>query len=117
MYDENSILYEKAFQFSKRIVSLYKYLAEDKKEYVISEQILRSGTSIGANIKEGKYGQSKKDFISKLNIALKEAGETEYWIELLIETDYLTEKEGQSLLNDLSEILKMLISTLKTSKQ
>ncbi len=116
MYDERSVLYKKAFKFSKRAVSLYRYLVEEEKEYIISKQVLRSGTSIGANIKESKYAQSRKDFISKINIALKEAGETEYWIELLIETDYLINKQGQSLLDDLSEILKMLISTLKTTK-
>ena len=110
-----SITYEKAFKFSIRIVNLNKYLVKNK-EYILSKQVLRSGTSIGANLKEAMYGQSKKDFISKLSISLKEASETEYWMDLLYETDYIEEKVYQSLKEDLMEILKLLISSLKTSK-
>ncbi|SNY41419.1 four helix bundle protein [Orenia metallireducens] len=80
MEENDSLVYKKAFNFSKRVVKLYDYLEREKKEYTLSKQVLRSGTSIGANIKEGKYAQSKKDFISKMSIALKEAGESEYWI-------------------------------------
>jgi four helix bundle protein len=113
---KRSIAYDKAFKFSVRIVKLYKYLCSEKKEFVLSKQILRSGTSIGANLKEGLYGQSKKDFISKLSISLKEAAETEYWIDLLFETDYIEERMAISLKNDLVEIIKILTSSLKTSK-
>lgn len=111
-----SIVYSKAFNFSIRIVHLYKYLIENKKEWTLSRQVLRSGTSIGANIKEALYAQSKKDYISKMNIALKEAGETEYWIELLMETKYINEESGKSLLEDCVEIIKILISIIKTSR-
>ena len=111
-----SIVYSKAFSFSIRIVHLYKYLSEEKREWVLSRQVLRSGTSVGANVKEALYAQSKKDYISKMNIALKEAGETEYWIELLIETEYINEKLGKSLLEDCVEIIKMLVSIIKTSR-
>lgn len=100
-----SIVYKKAFDFSIRIINLYKYLSQEKKEYTLSRQVLRSGTSIGANIKEALYAQSKKDYISKMNIALKEAGETEYWIELLMETGYIDEKSAKSLLDDCIELM------------
>ena len=114
---KDSLVFEKAFKFSIRIVNLYKYLVKEQREYVLSKQILRSGTSIGANIKEGLYSQSKKDFISKMNIALKEAAETEYWIELLKETDYLKKDLSDSILSDAIEIRKMLTSIVKTSRE
>jgi len=116
MNNNDSLVYKKAFEFSKRVVKLYEYLNKEKKEYTLSKQVLRSGTNIGANIKEGKYAQSKKDFISKMSIALKEAGESEYWIELLMETGYLSTTAGKSILNDLVEIIKMLASIVKTTK-
>ncbi|NMF00529.1 four helix bundle protein [Aneurinibacillus aneurinilyticus] len=116
MYKQ-SLVYEKAFAFSVRIVKLYQYLCNDKKEYVLSKQILRSGTSIGANIREGLEGQSKRDFLAKLSIALKEAAETEYWLELLIATEVLESKLGISLLDDVKELLKMLNSIVRTTKQ
>jgi len=109
-------VYEKSFKFSIRIVKVYKYLKDSKKEYIMSKQLMRCGTSIGANISEGIEGQSKKDFISKLQIALKEANESRYWIELLGATDYLTTEQKESLIKDLEEIIKLLISIVKTTK-
>lgn len=111
-----SVVYEKAFCFAVRIVNLYKYLTNSKKEYVLSNQVLRAGTSIGANIKEALEGQSKKVYLSKMNIALKEASETEYWLELLIETNYIDKEQSISVLNDCKELNKMLISIVKTTK-
>jgi four helix bundle protein len=117
MKRENLIL-DRSFQFAVRIVKLAIYLKKEKKEYTLSQQILRSGTSIGANITEAQDAQSKKDFISKCYIALKEARETDYWIRLLIETDYLpkTHQKVISIQKELDEIISMLISILKTSK-
>lgn len=112
----NSIVEDKSFQFAIRIVNLYKYLTENKREKVLSKQLLRSGTSIGANIAEAEQAQSKPDFISKLGIALKETSETKYWIKLLLATDYLTEAEGKSILNDCIEIEKLLVSIIKKAK-
>ena len=113
----NSILLDKSLLFAARIVKLNKYLTKEKKETVISKQIIRSATSIGANANEAIYGQSKADFIAKLQISLKETAETEYWLRLLILSDYITEKEGESLLADCLEIKKILISTLNTAKE
>ena len=114
---KDSIVRQKTFDFAIRIVKLYKYITTEKKEYVLSKQLLRSGTSIGANVNEALYGQSKKDFISKLHISLKEASETQYWLELLNATGYLDEKEYQSIVTDNIEILKILTSIIKTSKE
>ena len=116
MRDRNVVL-EKMMDFAVRIVNLYKYLANDKSEYVLSKQILKSGTSIGANAKEAMSGQSKNDFISKLSISLKEASETEYWLELLMRTDYIQKREYISLNSDFVEIIKLLTSIIKTSKE
>lgn len=96
----NSILLDKSLKFAARIVKLHKYLVKEKKESIISKQIIRSGTSIGANANEAVYGISKADFIAKLQISLKETAETEYWLRLLMLSDYITEQEGESLLND-----------------
>ena len=117
MKQENIIL-EKSFAFAVRIVKLYKYLSDDKKEFVLSKQLLRCGTSIGANINEAQAGQSKADFISKMSIASKEARESKYWIDLLIKTDYLDVNESyvQSLICDIEEIVKLLTSIVKSSK-
>ncbi len=112
----DNILVDKSFSFAVRIVNLYKYLCSDKKEFVLSKQLLRSGTSIGANISESQDAQSTNDFISKLSIALKEARESKYWIELLKETEYLTKKESDSLVNDLIELIKLLVTIIKTTK-
>lgn len=110
---ENTIKY-KSKRFAVRIVNLYKYLCDEKREFVLSKQILRSGTSIGANIAESECAISKKDFISKIYIALKECVETIYWLDLLFETEYLTENEYISLKNDCEEMRKMMSSTTKT---
>ena len=96
---------------------MYKYLCAEKKEFVLSKQILRSGTSIGANLAESEYGISDRDFLSKVYIALKESAETLYWLEILFETNYLEQTEYQSLKNDCEEILKMLKATTKTLSQ
>ncbi|MBQ7897561.1 MAG: four helix bundle protein [Clostridia bacterium] len=98
----------KSFNFAKRIVKLYKYLKNVKKENILSNQVLRCGTSIGANIAEAEQAQSRADFTSKMNIALKETAETKYWLNLLRETEYITEKESKSILNDCIEIEKCL---------
>ena len=103
------VLLDKSFQFAIRIVKLYRYLCDEKKEYVLSKQLLRSGTSIGANINESQDAQSKNDFISKLSISLKEARESKYWIELL--------KEADSLSTDLVEVIKLLVSIIKSTKK
>ena len=113
---KDSVLIDKSIHFAARIIKLHKYLADSKKETIISKQIVRSGTSIGANINEGSYGQSRADFISKMHIALKETSETEYWLKLLMLSEYISDKEGQSLLDDCLEIKKILISSINTAK-
>jgi four helix bundle protein len=113
----NSPVRDKSFRFALRIVKLYQYLKEEKKEYVLSKQVLRSGTAIGALVRESQYAESKADFIHKLAIALKEANETEYWIELLYQSGYLEEKSYQSIHTDIEELLKLLTSIIKTTKQ
>jgi four helix bundle protein len=100
-----------------RIVKLYRYLKEEKKEYVLSKQILRSGTAIGALVRESQHAESKADFIHKLSIALKEANETDYWIELLFQSEYIEEKSYQSIHKDIDELLSLLIAIVKKSKQ
>ncbi len=102
--------------FALRILKLSNYLGDEKKEYILSKQILRSGTSIGANIREGIYAQSKADFINKLSIALKESSETEYWLELLHESGYLSDAEYKSIYDDNSKISATLINIIKKSK-
>ena len=110
------IVEEKAFVFAKRIVNLYNYLINNKKEYVMSKQILRSGTSIGANIAESQCAQSKNDFISKCHIALKETNETKYWLRLLNSMGYISDVEFESIYSDCCEIYKMLSSIIISSK-
>ena len=112
----NSVILDKSLSFAARIVKLHKYLVKEKKETVISKQIIRSGTSIGANANEAVYGVSKADFIAKLQISLKETAETEYWLRLLVLSEYISEKEGESLLNDCLEIKRILVATLNTAK-
>lgn len=109
------VIYEKTLKFAKRIVKMSKYLQSEKNEFVLSKQILRSGTSIGANVSEAKYAQSTKDFLNKFTIALKEANETEYWL-MLLEDEYLTGKEVETLMVDLKEIIKILVATTKSLK-
>lgn len=111
---KTNIVQEKSYLFAIRIVKLYKYLIENKKEHVLSKQILRSGTSIGANIEEAIGGQSRKDFSSKLFIAYKEARETNYWLRILMDTGYLKENEALSLIQDCDELLKIIGSIQKT---
>lgn len=112
-----SIINEKSKAFAIRIIRLYQYLTKTatEKEYVLSKQVLRSGTSIGANVKEALRGQSRPDFHAKMNIALKEASETEYWLELLQATDYIDDESFQSMINDNREIIKILTKIVKNS--
>lgn len=114
---KKDLLREKSFSFALRIVKLSKYLQEDHKEYILSKQILSSGTSIGALVREAQYAQSKADFLHKLTIALKEANETEYWLLLLKESNYLDEKIFESIYPKIDELLKLLISSTKTIKK
>ncbi len=113
----DNILIDKSITFASRIIKLNQYLVKDKNENIISKQIVRSGTSIGANINEANYGQSKADFISKLHIALKETAETEYWIKLLKLSEYISEEMANSLLNDCLDIKRILISSINTAKE
>ena len=112
---EENLIASKSKAFAIRSINLYKYLTESKKEFAMSKQLLRSGTSIGANVKEAIRGQSKADFGAKMNIALKEASESEYWIELLYETDFINAIESESMLADCRELLKLLTSIVKTT--
>ena len=113
----DNVIVDKSKFFAIRIVRAYKYLTAEKNEYVLSKQLLRCGTSIGANVKEAIRGQSKPDFYSKLNIALKEASETEYWLEILYETEYIDKKLFESINADCQELIKLLVSITKTQKQ
>ena len=108
---------EKSFQFAIRIVRLYQYLRSKKKEFVLSNQLLRSGTSNGANVAEAQQAQSRADFLSKINIALKEAAETEYWLRLLRATDYMVEKEFRSIYDDCEQVKKLLVAIVKSTKE
>jgi len=116
---KDNIILEKSSDFAVRVVRLYKHLCDDKKEYVLSKQLVRSGTSIGANINEAQAGQSKADFIAKMAISSKEARESKYWINLLIKTDYLNknDKHVQTLVNDIDEIVRLLTSIVKTGQE
>jgi four helix bundle protein len=113
---EDNVVQVKSYAFAIRIVKVYQFLCEEKKEYTLSKQLLRCGTSVGANIEEAIGGQSEKDFFAKLTIAYKEARETHYWIRLLADTDYLTENQAESLLKDIVEIQKIIGSIQKTIK-
>ena len=115
MKAENAIA-EKSMEFATRIVNLYKYLETEKREQIMSKQLLRSGTSIGANVREGIYAQSRNDFVSKMSIALKEAAESEYWLELLKKTAYLTEEQSLSIQADCHELARMLTAIVKNTK-
>lgn len=111
-----NVIYKKSYDFAVRIVRLYQYLSKQKNEYVLSKQLLRSGTSIGASIREAKFAQSKADFISKNSIALKEANESDYWIDLLKDTGFLDKKSHESIKKDIEEIIRLLVSIVKSSK-
>jgi four helix bundle protein len=113
----NDPLSQQSFSFALRIIKLCKYLQSEHKEYILSKQILRSGTAIGALISEAKYAQSKADFLNKLMIALKETNETKYWIDLLYHSEYLTSSMYQSLLPEVESLLKLLIASTKTTKK
>ncbi len=113
---KENIIKLKSFDFALRIVNLYKYLVEVKKEYVLSKQLLRSGTAVGAMIRESEHAESKSDFIHKLSMALKEANETQYWIELLYKSNFIEEKSFQSIQLDITELLKLLTAIIKTTK-
>ena len=108
---------EKSFHFAVRIVNLCKHLQSEHKEHLLSKQLMRSGTSVGANVSEAQQAQSRPDFVSKLNIALKEAYETNYWLRLLHETAYLTNDEFESIIADCQELERLLIAILKASKE
>ena len=114
---QESILKTKSYSFAIRIVKLYQFLASEKKEFVLSKQVLRSGTAVGALIREAEFGQSRADFTNKMSIALKEANETDYWLNLLKDTDYLNENMYQSISQDCIEIIKLLVATVKTTKK
>jgi len=111
---QNSVAYQKSKEFACRIVKMYLYLTDTKKERVMSKQVLRSGTSIGANLAEAVWGSSRADFLSKVNIALKEAHETIYWLELLGDNGFLTKKTYESIAEDCRQLIAMLVSTRKT---
>ena len=111
-----NVVASKSYQFALKIISLYKLLAFEKKEFVMSKQLLRSGTAIGALIKEAEHAQSKPDFLNKMNVALKEANETEYWLMLLKDSAFISEIEFNSMCFDCSELIKLLASIVKTTK-
>ena len=112
-----SVLRDKSYLFALRVVKLRKYLIRQHREYILSKQILRSGTSIGALVREAQYAQSAKDFINKLSIALKEANESEYWVMLLADSEYLTKKMRDNIEPDIKELKKMLTASIKTAKK
>ena len=114
---EDNIIATKSYAFAVRCVNLYIFLCEVKNDYTIGRQLMRSGTSIGANVKEATRGVSKADFTAKMSISLKEASESEFWIELLRDTDYITTEQAESMLADCQELLKLLMTIVKTSKQ
>jgi four helix bundle protein len=109
-------LKDKSYQFAIRIVKLSQFLQQDKKEFVLSKQVLRSGTAVGALIREAEFGQSRADFTSKMSMSLKEANETEYWLSLLKDTDFINDNQFVDLQSDCKELIAMLVSTVKTSK-
>jgi four helix bundle protein len=114
---KENVVMNKSYAFALRIIKLYKHLVAEPKEFVLSKQVLRSATAIGALVKEAEHAQSKADFINKMNIALKEANETEYWLMLLKDSDYIDEMSFWSIHTDCSELIKLLASIVKTSKQ
>ncbi len=114
---KKNIIREKTFAFALRIVKLHRFLNKEKREYVLSKQLLRSGTAVGALVREAEQAESKADFIHKMAIALKEANETDYWIELLFQSEIINQKECESIKPDAVELIKVLTSIIKTSKQ
>ena len=113
---EENVIVSKSYAFAVRCVKLYKYLCEEKHDYIIGKQLMRSGTSIGANVKEAIRGYSKAEFSLKMGISLKEASESEFWIELLRDTEYITYDQAESMLTDCRELIKLLMSIIKTAQ-
>ena len=113
---KENILKEKSFLFAIRIINLYKFLKKEHKEFVLSQQIIKSGTSVGAIVRESEHAESLKDFVHKLSIGLKEINETEYWLDLLFATEYINEKMYDSVKSDCIELIKLLTASVKTSK-
>jgi len=113
---KENVVKDKSFAFALRVVKLYQFLCKEKREFVLSKQLLRSGTAIGASVREAEQAESRADFIHKMSIALKEANESDYWIELLYQSDYLDQSGYQSIMADCRELLRLLISIVKTSK-
>ena len=116
MTKKENIVMNKSYAFALRMIKLYKFLNTEQKEFILSKQALRSGTAIGALIRESEHAQSKADFIHKMSIALKEANETEYWLMLLKDSDFISENSFNSIIDDCRELIKLLISIIKTSK-
>ncbi|GHT16205.1 hypothetical protein AGMMS4956_18010 [Bacteroidia bacterium] len=114
---KENILRDKSYAFALRIVKAYKFLSQEQREFVLSKQLLRSGTSIGAMVRESEHAQSTADFVNKLSVALKEANETEYWLMLLKDTGYINKEVFMSIVEDCKELLRLLISSIKTAKQ
>jgi four helix bundle protein len=114
---KENVIKDRSYAFALRVVKAYKFISEDKREFVLSKQMLRSGTAIGALVREAEQAQSKADFINKMNIALKEANETEYWLMLLKDSDYIDKKSFESIQQDCLTVIKLLISIVKTTKQ
>ena len=113
---DDAIIYKKSYAFALRIVKAYKFLTDSQREFILSKQLLRSGTSIGALCKEAQHAQSRADFLNKMNVALKEANETEYWLSILKDSEFIDEASYKSIQTDCSEILRLLISIVKTTK-
>lgn len=111
-----NVIAAKSYAFAIRIIKLYNFLSAGKKEFVLSKQVLKSGTAIGALVREAEHAQSKSDFLNKMNIALKEANETEYWLMLLKDTGYIQQDEFDSIIKDCEEVLKLLVSIVKSTK-
>lgn len=114
---KDNVIKDKTFAFGKRIIRMCVYLERQKKEYVLSKQIKRSGTAPGALVREAEHAESRRDFVHKMNIALKEANETDYWLEMVKEGDYISEREFKSISKDCQEIIKILASIVKSTKQ
>ena len=114
--DKNNIIREKSYAFAIRIVNAYKFLTERKKEFVLSKQLLRSGTAVGALVAEAIFAQSGPDFLNKMNVALKEANETKYWLDLLKDTEYIDESQFNSISSDCKELIALLVSIVKSMK-
>ena len=115
--DKDNVIRDKSYAFAIRVVNAYKYLSENKREFVLTKQLLRSGTAIGALVAEAHHAQSTADFLNKMNVALKEANETLYWLSLLKNTEYLEEKYFESIYLDCNELVAMLVSIVKTVKK